>query len=127
MVMNVVIAVFGPLAGPECRRALARGWVIGVRIPVAAALALVVLGLTWTWWISGRLDPSYSPAIELRIALATGAFMVLTTAVVMAPAVLAGSLAGERERGVLQLLLATAACPREIVAGRLAGKLSQVG
>jgi ABC-type Na+ efflux pump permease subunit len=45
---------------------------------------------------------------------------------VQTPAVLAGSLAGERERGVLQLLLTTAVTPREIVMGRLLGKLSQV-
>ena len=53
--------------------------------------------------------------------------ILLTIAVVMAPAILAGSLAGERERGVLQHLLVTAASPREIVMGRLVGKLSQVG
>ena len=53
--------------------------------------------------------------------------ILLTIVVVQAPAVLAGSLAGERERGVLQLLLTTAVSPREIVLGRLLGKLSQVG
>ena len=53
--------------------------------------------------------------------------ILLTIVVVQAPAVLAGSLAGERERGVLQLLLTTAVTPREIVSGRLLGKLSQVG
>jgi ABC-type transport system involved in multi-copper enzyme maturation permease subunit len=53
--------------------------------------------------------------------------IMLTIVVVQAPAVLAGSLAGERERGVLQLLLTTAVSPREIVLGRLLGKLSQVG
>ncbi len=52
--------------------------------------------------------------------------MLLVIVVVQAPAVLAGSLAGERERGVLQLLLTTAVSPREIVLGRLLGKLSQV-
>ncbi len=125
--MNVVMAIFGPLAGPECRRALARGWVIVVRSLVAVALAIVVLAMAWTWWISARLDPWYSPSIELRTAMAAGAMFLLTIVVVMAPAVLAGSLAGERERGILQHLLITAVSPREIVWGRLIGKLSQVG
>jgi ABC-type transport system involved in multi-copper enzyme maturation permease subunit len=127
MVMNAILAVVGPLAGPECRRALGRGWVIVVRSLVASAVGLVVLAMTWIWWLSARLDPWYSPSIELRTALAAGSMFVLTIAVVMAPAVLAGSLAGERERGILQHLLITAVSPREIVLGRLAGKLSQVG
>ncbi|MFO0909821.1 MAG: ABC transporter permease subunit, partial [Isosphaeraceae bacterium] len=42
------------------------------------------------------------------------------------PAVLAGSLAGEKERGVLALLLTTTASSREIVVGRVLGKLTQV-
>ncbi len=53
--------------------------------------------------------------------------ILLTIALVQAPRVLAGSLAGERERGVLQLLLTTAVSAREVVLGRLLGKLSQVG
>ena len=40
MVMNVLMAVFGPLAGPECRRgSRARGWVIVVRSLVAGVPA----------------------------------------------------------------------------------------
>ncbi len=53
--------------------------------------------------------------------------MLLTIALVLSPAVLAGSLAGERERGALALLLTTSVSAREVVSGRLAGKLSQVG
>src|SRR5207248_1824364 len=53
--------------------------------------------------------------------------MMLTVALVLGPAVLAGSLAGEKERGVLALLLTTRVSSREIVTGRLAGKLTQVG
>src|SRR5262249_55821752 len=117
----------GPLAGPECRRALARGWLIVVRALAGAVLAIVVLSFIWYWWINVRFDPSYLPSRDLRIALATTAMIILTIVMVMAPAVLAGSLAGERERGVLPLVLTTTASPREIVLGRLAGKLSQVG
>jgi len=52
--------------------------------------------------------------------------MLVTIALVMGPAVLAGSIAGEKERGVMALLLTTRVTPREIIAGRLTGKLTQV-
>jgi ABC-type Na+ efflux pump permease subunit len=128
MVMNLLMAVFGPLAGPECRRALARGWVIVVRSLVAGVPALLLLGLIWSWWLAVRLEPKSSPSsAELQFGLTVTLQFMFTIAMVMTPAVLAGSLAGERERGVLHHLLVTAVSPREIVAGRLAGKLSQVG
>jgi ABC-type transport system involved in multi-copper enzyme maturation permease subunit len=119
--------LFGYLAGPECRRALARGWLIIVRAAAGTVLALVALCLVWYWWFGARFDPYFVPSYDVRIALATAAMILLTIDVVMVPAVLAGSLAGERERGVLQLLLTTSASPREIVLGRLIGKLSQIG
>jgi ABC-type transport system involved in multi-copper enzyme maturation permease subunit len=127
MITNLVLALFGPLAGPECRRALGRGWLIMVRTLAATALALVAVTVVWTWWLCIGLDPLFTPWFELRIALAIAAMIVLTIAVVMAPAVLAGSLAGERERGVLLLLLTTEVNSAEVVLGRMAGKLSQVG
>jgi len=125
--VNLATVLFGHLAGPECRRALARGWLIVVRSLVGLALGLVLLSLIWLWWVTSRVESSYAPTLQLRIALSASAMIMLTIVVVQAPAVLAGSLAGERERGVLQLLLTTAVSPREIVSGRLLGKLSQVG
>ena len=98
-----------------------------VRTLVAAVLAVLVAFALWMWWLSTLGDPYASPGFTLAIALAIVAPILLTIVVVQAPAVLAGSLAGERERGVLQLLLTTAVSPREIVSGRLLGKLSQVG
>ena len=88
----------------------------------------IVLCLIWSWWLGVQLNPlALPPTVELQFGLAITLYTVLTIAVVMTPAVLAGSLAGERERGVLHHLLVTAVSPREIVLGRLAGKLSQVG
>jgi ABC-type Na+ efflux pump permease subunit len=127
-VVSLATLVFGPLAGPECRRALARGWLLVVRTLLGLSLALIVLFGMWVWWLSLLTDPYFVPDIgELRAGLAALAMILLTIAVVQAPAVLAGSLAGERERGVLQLLLTTDVSAREIVTGRLLGKLSQVG
>ncbi len=125
--MNLATLLFGHLAGTECRRALARGWLIVVRSLLGSLLAAIALFLIWVWWLIVQTNASYVPSYMLRTTLAAGAMILLTIVVVQAPAVLAGSLAGDRERGVLQLLLTTVVSPREIVSGRLLGKLSQVG
>jgi ABC-type transport system involved in multi-copper enzyme maturation permease subunit len=125
--VNAATLLLGHLAGAECRRALARGWLIVVRSLVGMALAAVLAFTLWTWWMSTLFDPNYSPRQSLEAAFGVSVLILLTIVVIQAPAVLAGSLAGERERGVLQLLLTTAVSPREIVTGRLIGKLSQVG
>ena len=106
--MNLATLVFGHLAGPECRRALARGWLIVVRTLVGLALAMVLISVLWLWWATEQIYPGYAPTFQLQVALWAAAMILLTIVVVQAPAVLAGSLAGERERGVLQLLLTTA-------------------
>ena len=98
-----------------------------VRSILGLLLGLILLFLIWAWWLIAKTDPSYIPSYMLRVTLAAGAMILLSIVVVQAPAVLAGSLAGDRERGVLQLLLTTVVSPREIVTGRLLGKLSQVG
>jgi ABC-type transport system involved in multi-copper enzyme maturation permease subunit len=125
--VNLVTLLFGNLAGIECRRALARGWLIVVRSLLGVLLGVILLFLIWMWWLIAKTNASYVPSDALRLTLAAGAMILLTIVVVQAPAVLAGSLAGDRERGVLQLLLTTVVSPREIVTGRLLGKLSQVG
>jgi ABC-type transport system involved in multi-copper enzyme maturation permease subunit len=125
--VNLVTLLFGHLAGTECRRALARGWLIVVRSLLGLLLAAIALFLIWMWWLIVQTNASYVPSYMLRATLAAGAMILLTIVVVQAPAVLAGSLAGDRERGVLQLLLTTVVSPREIVSERLLGKLSQVG
>jgi len=126
-VVNLAALLLGPLAGPECRRALARGWLILVRTLAAAAVTGVVLVTLWWWWLGQKIEHDHRPLAELRVGLTAVEGMLVTLALVLAPAVLAGSLAGERERGALGLLLTTRVSPREVVSGRMAGKLSQVG
>ena len=92
--MNVATVVFGHLAGPECRRALARGWLVVVRGLVGLALALALLFLIWIWWLTTKYNPYYAPESGLLFTLATAALILVTIVVVQAPAVLAGSLAG---------------------------------
>lgn len=125
--VNLAGLLVGPLAGPECRRSVTRGWLIVVRGIAGVVILGVVLLALWIWYINQRLDAYYQPFLEIRIGRAVVEGMLLTLALVMGPAVLAGSLAGERERGALGLLLTTRVSPREIVSGRLAGKLSQLG
>ena len=125
--LNLARVVFGHLTGIECRRGLARGWLLLFRAVVGTLLALALLLVTWAWWLSAKYDATFIPGFELGFSLYGAVLGLLTITAVQAPALLAGSLAGERERGILQLLLTTASSPREIVEGRLLGKLSQVG
>ena len=118
--------MFGHLVVPEFRRALGRGWLVVMRSLVALVLGIAFGLMLWFWWIATMIEPGGSPLFWVQWTLSTSAMILLTICVAQAPAVLAGSLAGERERGVLQLLLTTAVTPREIVTGRLVGKLSQV-
>jgi ABC-type transport system involved in multi-copper enzyme maturation permease subunit len=123
---GVVTLLFGPLAGPECRRAVARGWVILVRALVALAPMSVALFAVWFWWLSLQFDSNFRPHDLMIGSLATIEGMLITIALILCPATLAGSLAGDRQRGNLGLLLTTRVSSREIVTGRLSGKLCQL-
>jgi len=126
-VIHIAEVIFGPLILPECSRSVGRAWTIVVRSLAALAASSVVLGVIWWWWFSSELDPGYMPYSALRFGLAALEGMAVVIAVLIAPAVLAGSLAGEKERGTLGLLLTTRVNSWEIVTGRLTGKLVQVG
>ncbi len=125
--LNLARVIFGHLTGTECRRGLARGWLLWLRASVGTLLSIGLLLLIWSWFVSARGESIRLSHWEISTCLSAAAFVLLTITAAQAPAVLAGSLAGERERGILQLLLTTTATPREIVEGRLLGKLSQVG
>ena len=127
LVNDLVAFIMGPLAGPECRMALARGWLILVRALAAIAVLGVSLVVVWWWWLNQLTDPLHSPYEELRFGLIAIMGMLVAIALILGPAVLAGSLAGDKERGALALLLTTRVNSREIVTGRFVGKLTQVG
>ncbi|MBX6314037.1 MAG: ABC transporter permease subunit [Isosphaeraceae bacterium] len=122
-----VTLVFGPLVVPECRRSAGRAWIILIRTLAGLAAALVALAVLWWWWFNLQLGSEYWPYADLRGDLAALEGIAVTIALLLSPAVLAGSLAGEKERGSLGLLLTTRVAAREIVLGRLAGKMCQVG
>ena len=118
--------LFGPLAAPECSRAARRGWLIWVRILPAFAAGVVAFIVLWVWWMGQQIDPYHQPFNELRTALSIIEGLMVAFAMILTPAVLAGSLAGDKERGSIGLLLTTRVNAADIVLGRLAGRLSQV-
>jgi len=126
-VNDLLTLILGPLYGPECRRALARGWIILVRCLAGAAVFFVAMVAYWWWTLNLGWNSYFKQTYEIPTALTIVEGMMLTIAMVLGPAVMAGSLAGEKERGVLALLLTTRVRSREIVTGRLVGKLAQVG
>jgi ABC-type transport system involved in multi-copper enzyme maturation permease subunit len=135
-VSDALSILFGPLARPECARAARPGWLIWVRMILAFAAGSVAFGGLWFWWMSqqiihnstppGLVEQLHLPFTEVRTALTVVEGLLVGFAMALAPAVLAGSLAGEKERGSIGLLLTTRVNALEIVLGRLAGRLSQV-
>jgi ABC-type transport system involved in multi-copper enzyme maturation permease subunit len=125
-VSDALTMLLGPLAAPECSRASRRSWVIWVRMAPAFAAGAVAFFVLWFGWMRMQFDEFHQPFDEFRTGLSLIEGMIVIFAMIMAPAVLAGSLAGEKERGSIGLLLTTRVNSGEIVLGRLAGRLSQV-
>lgn len=133
---RVCEALFGPLAALECRRSLGHRWVLVVRGLAAVPPALVVLSILWVWWFRQQVmrEPLPSGATNIMPvdpwmveAVSTGLLaiggMLVTIALLVGPALLAGAVAGEKVRSTLALLLAAQVSSREIVLGRLVGRL----
>lgn len=118
--------IIGPLLVPECARTSRRGWGLVIRALAAVTFAAPALVGFWWWWMSRTLSDQYQPGGVIPFVLFTMVAIAVTIALVLSPAILAGSLAGEKERGSIGLLLSTRVDAREIVLGRLFGKLSLV-
>ncbi|QDV34126.1 ABC transporter permease [Tautonia plasticadhaerens] len=128
MSRHLASIALGPLVGPECRRASRRGWLFAARTASALLGSAAPLVVLWWWWINWNeaADPDFSPFGPLRGALAVLVGLGAAIGLVLGPAVLAGSLSGEQERGSMGLLLTTRVNAFEVVAGRLSGRFSQV-
>lgn len=125
--MNSLLSlVVGPLAGPECRRAAARGWPMVLRLIFGTVAGLVVLTLAWLTWVNFQSGGPAGDGVDPPSGLAAVERIAAVVALVLCPAVLAGAIAGEKERGSLGLLLTTRLNSFEIASGRLWGKLSPV-
>jgi hypothetical protein len=117
-------AVLGPLAAPECRRLLRARWLVTGRILAIVPPALVLL---WTAWMCGlyrQFGATLSTADLVRGSLLTVEGILITAGLLLGPPLLAGAFAGDELRASAGLLLACRVSSREIVVGRLAGRLS---
>src|SRR3989442_1436112 len=101
--MGLVEVVLGPLAGPECRRALGRSWVRIGQVLAGLPGLVVALCVLWFWWFQRQFDAGYLPGGLLLGGVAVLEGIMLVVALVMSPALVAGTLAGEKARGVLPL------------------------
>ena len=124
--IDAVLGLFGPLAKPECLRATRRGWLIWLRLIPSVGAGLVVFVVVWFWSTFREIDPTHLPYVEIRVGLTAVVGSLVALALIIAPAVLAGSLAGEKERGSIGLLLSTQANSGDIVLGRWVGRLAPV-
>jgi hypothetical protein len=125
-VNTLVTILAGPLAGPECRRAATRGWPLLVRLIFVTVAGLIVLTSAWLTWINFRSGGSVAGGVDPESGLSAVVRVAVVVALLLCPAVLAGAVAGEKERGSLSLLLTTRVNSFEIASGRLWGKLSPV-
>ena len=124
--MTLLDELFGPLATLECRRAVRPRWVLWVRLLVALPACMVVLVVAWVWILLRQVDPAFLPHPILAGGLLAIEMVELFLALLLSPALIAGAIAGEKDRGTLGMLLASQLSPREIILGRLAGCFSQV-
>lgn len=127
--MSAIIALsISPLARVQAAKAGQRGeWFI-----IKTVLAMIAFfGIAFvpemifvfsTGFLgSGRFN---SPFPHFRMAFEWSLFIVLGQALLISPAAAAGSLAAEKERGILGLLLTTPATSWEVVVASLGGVLA---
>ena len=124
---DAILGWFGPLTKPECLRASRRGWLVWLRLIPAVGAGSVVFLVTWFWATMLDFDSAHLPYYELRVGLTAIAGGLVALAALIPPAVLAGSLAGEKERGSIGLLLSTQATAADIVLSRWIARLAPVG
>ncbi|HZZ82454.1 MAG TPA: hypothetical protein VFE62_28405 [Gemmataceae bacterium] len=124
--MDIILEpLIGPLGAVECRRSLSRGWVLVLRALAVWPPALVALGVLWVWWFQGQFVSHYSPAVALSWGLILVEAMLVTVALLLGQALLAGTFAGEKHPSTAALLAAQVS-PLEIVFSRLMGRLCVV-
>jgi ABC-type transport system involved in multi-copper enzyme maturation permease subunit len=125
--MTGVDAILGPLGGVEVVRAASRSWLFKFRFFTAIPSLIVLLIAVWLWTLADYVTPGYLPGTLLRVTMGALLMVSIGVAVVLSPAVLAGTLAEEKLRGTLGILLISRISDYEIVAARFAGKLLAAG
>jgi ABC-type transport system involved in multi-copper enzyme maturation permease subunit len=123
---EITVTMAGPLVAVEAWRAVSSDRVRVLRrlVPIGAGLALLLIFCAW--WLATQ-QPTASPASIWQTGLEI-LLIVMTTGVwLLAPALLAGAFSGERAQPGLLLLLTCHVTSREIVLGRLLGRLAVCG
>ncbi len=122
-------AAFGPVFGRELLERARQPRTYVVRV----LLAIVLLGVFLSvYYLLVVPDPNLPNEPGIRATNRAAGYVVaallwvqLHAAWLLTPALLCGALAGERERGTLDLLFATHLRSRDIVAGKLGARLAE--
>jgi ABC-type transport system involved in multi-copper enzyme maturation permease subunit len=125
---ELIVRTVGPLVDIEVRRAVGRSWVQLLRRLVPVGAGFVLFLLMWAWWMMTReltIQPAPAPFVEFGLDTMIG-FMVTGTWL-LTPALLAGAFSGQRPQASLLLLLTCQVSARDIVLGRLLGRLAICG
>jgi ABC-type transport system involved in multi-copper enzyme maturation permease subunit len=125
--MDIWTIAFGPLAGVEARRHVSRPWVSLTCWLATLSAAAVLIVVVWHWWFMHQASSDFLPLATLHAGLIALEGMLVVCAWLLPPALLSGSFSGDKTRAGLAILLACRATPREIVTGRLTGRLAVVG
>ena len=116
--------LFGPLVELETRRALARPWLIWMRVLAALPAVFVTLMIVWIIWIQRHFEADISPGPVVRVGFCMLELMIVTGALVIGPALVSSTLAGAKNRGMVTLLLAGNVSAKDVVWARLSGGLT---
>lgn len=116
----------GPVFAREMMIAARRGRTFSNRVSVAGLMLLFILGLSFwlTWWLPQPASTSATVSVA-RIAFGMLVLVHGLLTLSLIPEMVGRSLAEEKERGTLGLLLASQLTSAEIVLGKLASGLIQ--
>jgi ABC-type transport system involved in multi-copper enzyme maturation permease subunit len=126
LVLCLTQGQIGPLFWYEMGRMERRRWTMVVRI----GFSLVLLGVLW-WSFTSRFpneETAHTASVSemARFALANSTALMATQGILvfaLTPVYLANVIAEDRERGILENLLITSLNRREIILGKLFGRL----
>lgn len=125
--MSIVENVLGPLAAEECRQSLRRKSLAWMRMVASLPVAIVTLVTLWIWWLNSQFGGALQPGPILYGGLMVAEGLAVAAALLLSPSMLAGTIAGEKDRGTLELLLISRVSSLQIVVARLTGRFTQIG
>jgi len=125
--VSIVENLLGPLSAVECRQSLRRKSLAWIRMAASLPVAVTLLVTLWVWWLSAHLGADFLPGPILYVGLLVAEGLAVAAALLLSPSMLAGTIAGEKDRGTMELLLSSPLSAVQIVVARLAGRFTQIG